>query len=127
MAKVSTELKFLRVLLIWAALLFLGYLWVKRMEPVAPVAPAELASVPGVRLVYRYECGRCHYLELPGCRGTMGPTLVGIGKRQPRAYLEESLKEPSRVVARGYLNGMPSFASLPSAELRELVDYLSTL
>lgn len=97
------------------------------MEPAAPVCPPSLSEVPGVRLIYRHECGRCHYLELPDCRGTMGPSLVGVGKRQSRAYLEESLKDPSRQVARGYLNAMPSFAGLSEAEIRELVDYLTTL
>jgi len=97
------------------------------MSPRPPVCPPELKEVRGVRLLYRYECGRCHRLDLPGMTGTMGPPLVGVGRRSGRAYLEESLREPGRKVVRGYVNGMPSYAQLPRDDLNELVEYLKTL
>lgn len=96
------------------------------MEPKPPAAPPELSRTPGVRLFYRYECGRCHTVErLPGCRGTMGPKLDGIGKRS-QEYLRESLREPQNVIVEGYLKTMPRY-DLNSAEMDELVGYLKTL
>jgi len=92
-----------------------------------------MSRTPGVRLFYRLECGRCHTLTtLPNARGTMGPRLDGVGKRagerirgrSAREYLQESLVAPGRFLVEGYLNGMPTYASLPPAELDELVQYL---
>ena len=106
---------------------------VKLLEPKPPVAPPQMSRTPGVRLIYRYECGRCHRLAgVPGAEGTMGPVLDGIGKRagervagrSAREYLKESLEHPSKFVVPGYLNGMPSFAQLPPSEMTELLDYL---
>lgn len=118
---------------IWLGLAGLLVVIVKLLEPAPPVAPPEMSRTPGVRLFYKHECGQCHTLEaLPGARGTMGPRLEGVGKRAgqrvrgraAREYLHESLVEPGRFLVEGYLNGMPSYAGLPPAELQELVDYL---
>ncbi|MCW5866707.1 MAG: c-type cytochrome [Candidatus Eremiobacteraeota bacterium] len=94
------------------------------MEPAAPVCPPSLSGVPGARLMYRYECGRCHRVALPGMEGTMGPPLRGL---RDRAYIEESLRYPGRRVVPGYINGMPSFNELPAAEIKELVEYVYQL
>ena len=118
---------FFRVGVIWLGLAGLGYGWFLWMQPRAPVCPPDLRGVAGVRLLYRYECGKCHTVPLPGMLGKMGPPLAGVGHRHDRAFLEESLREPGRRVAPGYINGMPSFAHLTSGEMKELVDYLSTL
>ncbi len=108
----------------WLGILALGYSWVRWNEPKAPVCPPSLLSVPGVRLMYRYECGRCHKVALPGMEGKMGPPLGGL---RDRAYIEESLRYPGRRVARGYINGMPSFNQLPASEIKELVEYVYQL
>jgi cytochrome c553 len=122
----SSFLRGLKVALIWC-LLGLGFwTWQQSQEPPPPVAPDNLKDVVGVRLLYRYECGRCHQINLPGMNGKMGPALRGLS-RHSRAYLEESLREPGKVVVRGYINGMPSYAHLSDTEVRELIDYLVTL
>ena len=108
----------------WLVILVLGYWWVRSVEPRPPVCPAELAGVPGVRLLYRYECGRCHTVALPGMEGKMGPPLRGL---RDRAYIEESLRYPGRRVVHGYINGMPSFNELPAAEIKEIVEYVYQL
>lgn len=108
----------------WLVILALAYGWVLWNEPKAPICPPSLASVPGARLMYRYECGRCHKVALPGMEGKMGPPLRGI---RDRAYIEESLRYPGRRVVRGYINGMPSFNQLPAAEVKELVEYVYQL
>ncbi len=113
-----------RVILIWLGIAFAGYAWFEFMQPAAPVCPPEMEGVPGARLLYRHECGRCHTIALPGMNGKLGPRLRGLGSR---SYIEESLREPSKKVVRGYLNAMPSYAHLSEAEVKELVDYLITL
>jgi len=46
------------------------------------------------------ECLRCHRVGDGG--GEVGPRLDGIGSRRDRAYLLESLREPSARIADGY-------------------------
>jgi quinoprotein glucose dehydrogenase len=45
-------------------------------------------------------CVRCH--KVNGVGGEVGPDLTGIGKRQPRDYLLESVVDPNRQIAKGY-------------------------
>jgi quinoprotein glucose dehydrogenase len=45
-------------------------------------------------------CVRCHKVD--GVGGEVGPDLTGIGKRQPRDYLLESVVDPNRQIAKGY-------------------------
>ena len=46
------------------------------------------------------RCTRCH--TLGGSGGNAGPVLDGIGKRQPRSHLLESLIAPSAKIAEGF-------------------------
>jgi quinoprotein glucose dehydrogenase len=46
------------------------------------------------------SCHQCHRIGEEG--GTAGPALTGIGSRQSREYLLESLLFPSKVIAPGY-------------------------
>lgn len=48
------------------------------------------------------ECSRCHKLGAQG--GTVGPPLDGIGKRQTRDYLLESIVLPNAKIAAGFEN-----------------------
>jgi quinoprotein glucose dehydrogenase len=45
-------------------------------------------------------CLRCHKVQ--GRGGEVGPDLTGIGARQTREYLLESIVDPSRQIAKGY-------------------------
>ena len=125
-----------RVLLVWACLGVAGYGWICYNEPKAPHLPESYSRTPGVRLFYRYECGRCHTVEaLPGCRGHLGPPLdrvgqVAAGRRSgmsARDYLRESLVQPRKFIVEGYLKSMPSYEHLPPQEIDELVTYLESL
>ena len=122
-----------RIALVWALLLSLGYAGFCQMEPKPPAMPAEMSRTLGVRLFYRFECGRCHALHsLPGAEGKIGPPLDHVGSvaatRRPGVtghdYLMESLVDPQAFVVEGYLRVMPSFAHLSAGELNELVVYL---
>jgi quinoprotein glucose dehydrogenase len=46
------------------------------------------------------SCVRCH--KVGGVGGEVGPDLTGIGKRQTRDYLLESIVDPNRQIAKGY-------------------------
>jgi quinoprotein glucose dehydrogenase len=52
--------------------------------------------------LYKAEvsCLRCHKIKGEG--GEVGPDLTGIGARQPREYLLESIVDPNRQIAQGY-------------------------
>ena len=126
-ARSSSFWRVLKVILTWCAIGGALWWWKGRQEPPAPIAPAHLTNVKGVRLLYRHECGRCHTVALPGMHGNLGPPLRGLAQRHDRAYLEQSLRDPGRVVVKGYINVMPSYAGLSASEERELVDYLLTL
>jgi quinoprotein glucose dehydrogenase len=45
-------------------------------------------------------CQRCHKFDGQG--GEVGPELTGIGSRQTRDYLVESLIDPNKVIAKGF-------------------------
>jgi len=46
------------------------------------------------------SCLRCH--KVNGLGGEVGPDLTGIGGKQTREYLLESLVEPTKQIAKGY-------------------------
>lgn len=46
------------------------------------------------------QCSKCHKIDGDG--GIAGPELTGIGARQKKEYLLESLVAPSKVIAPGY-------------------------
>src|SRR5262249_24121588 len=46
------------------------------------------------------SCIRCHKIDGKG--GEVGPDLTGIGKRQDRRYILESIVAPNRQIAKGF-------------------------
>ncbi|MCC7375529.1 MAG: HEAT repeat domain-containing protein [Verrucomicrobiales bacterium] len=48
------------------------------------------------------QCVRCH--KIAGEGGLVGPDLAGIGSRQTRQYILESIVQPNAVVAKGFEN-----------------------
>ena len=72
------------------------------------------------------QCVRCHSIKGEG--GNAGPDLAGIGKRQPRDYLLESILFPAKHIAQGWetvtvrVQGGDTFAGvLKSEDDRQLV------
>ena len=46
------------------------------------------------------QCIRCH--KINGFGGQVGPELTGIGKREKREHILESIVDPSAKIAKGY-------------------------
>ena len=97
--------------------------------------PATTAVVPdsdtppdGPAVFAKYLCNTCHSLD--GSVGA-GPTLQGIGSRQTREQITESLRNPDAVIVEGFVAGVMGasldafgFGSVTDAEFDALVDYL---
>ncbi|MHA3775553.1 PVC-type heme-binding CxxCH protein [Verrucomicrobiota bacterium sgz303538] len=75
-------------------------------------------------------CVLCH--QLKGQGSTVGPALDGIASRKDAAYIEQSLLEPNKVLAKGYealgASPMPPMGLiLKPQELADIKAYLQTL
>jgi quinoprotein glucose dehydrogenase len=71
------------------------------------------------------SCVRCH--KVNGVGGEVGPDLTGVGTRQNREYLLESIVEPNRQITKGFetivltlTNGKTVVGVLKSEDNREL-------
>ena len=91
-------------------------------------SPAE----HGERLFRTEGCSACHST---GPSKIVGPGLAGIAEtaatRKPEldadAYLVESITSPGAFVVNGFSNVMPSYTSLSTENIDDLVAYLKTL
>ena len=101
---------------------------------------ADDLATQGRALFVRYGCSGCHNAEGRGGGGTVrAPSLNGVyGHPVPLMdgrvvtaddqYIRDSILMPSRDVAAGYENRMPSFAGvIPEADLLRLVAYIKSL
>ena len=101
---------------------------------------ADDSAAQGKALFVRYGCGGCHNADGRGGGGTVrAPSLNGLyGHPVPLAdgrvitatdqYIRDSIVMPSRDVAAGYENRMPSFAGvIPEADLLRLIAYIRSL
>lgn len=74
-------------------------------------------------------CPRCH--KIAGDGGDVGPELSGIGSRQTREYILESIVEPNRQIARGYetvvvvLKNGKTFSGILRAEDKQQLQLVS--
>jgi putative membrane-bound dehydrogenase-like protein len=74
------------------------------------------------------QCTRCHSIEVAGAE--VGPHLMGVGSRLTRQQLLQALVDPNARIAPGFSgpSPMPPMGSLLSrGEIRDVVEYLSTL
>jgi quinoprotein glucose dehydrogenase len=74
-------------------------------EPLAPFRASLLGgNAERGRKIFREhaaaECLRCHKFD--GNGGEVGPELAGIGKRQSREYILESMVVPNKQIAQGF-------------------------
>lgn len=93
----------------------------KRMQAARERA-LELANRPPGEARFAELCKRCHKLQGKG--GAIGPDLTNIGKLRSPEYLEQMIRQPSKVFPGSV---MPSFDHLSAEEIDSLVDYLRNL
>ena len=102
-------------------------------------------ATEGKKVVAAQGCVGCHQVEESDASNLMAPALYNVGGYSTKAYLRESLVEPSAVVVPGYnrnahknaqwytlegdkrVSTMPSFKHLSEKELDDVVAYLKTL
>jgi cytochrome c551/c552 len=76
-------------------------------------------------------CGSCHTFKPAGASAKIGPDLDKLAQyakqaKQPLdAFVRTSIVDPKKYVQPGFQPIMPSFASLPKAQLDTLVKYLT--
>ncbi|MCA9604668.1 MAG: c-type cytochrome [Myxococcales bacterium] len=87
--------------------------------------------------LFGQNCTACHVIE-PGQAPTVGPNLSNVvGYEQPIAggaprmadldYMRESIREPQAAIVEGFTNAaMPSFGSLPEANIDALIAYIAS-
>jgi cytochrome c oxidase subunit 2 len=95
-------------------------------EGTAPPDEAA-ASLDGAQVFESAGCSGCHTLADAGSTATTGPDLDGALQGKPASFIEESIVDPNKEVAKGYPpDVMPqNFGeTLSPEELNALVKYL---
>jgi predicted ribosomally synthesized peptide with SipW-like signal peptide len=96
-------------------------------EGEAPPSGAT-AGVDGAQVFESAGCGSCHTLADAGTTATTGPDLDASLQGKPKSFIEESIVDPNKEIAKGYPpDVMPqTFGDdLSPEELKALVDYLA--
>jgi cytochrome c oxidase subunit 2 len=107
--------------------------WLKKLSRPAAAAPAGgggAAATAEAKTIFTQTagCGACHTLADAGTTGTTGPDLGKVLKGKDKAFIKQSILDPSAQIAPGYQdNIMPkNFGqSLQPAQIDALVNYLS--
>ena len=97
----------------------------------APDTTAADVPIDGAAIFTQYACNTCHSLD--GAAGA-GPTLEGLGSRQTREQIIQSIREPDAVIVEPFAPGVMAatlnafgFANITDAEFEALIDYLTEL
>jgi len=95
---------------------------------------ASVAGVPGAappplgepQQVFTEQCGSCHTLSAAGTTGTQGPNLDEALAGKDAAFIEQSIVDPSAVIAPGYSDSMPKDfeTRIPAENLKALVQFI---
>jgi L-cysteine S-thiosulfotransferase len=72
--------------------------------------------------LFNERCRDCHKVHEKG--GVVGPDLSKIGSKRSRTYLEQVIREPSKIFP-GTV--MPPYGTFSFKQINSLVDYLGTL
>lgn len=93
------------------------------------------AAAPGKAIFVTQGCGSCHTYKPagPDAQGSIGPDLDKLSEyaktaNQPLApFVHDSIVDPDKYIQKGFPKGvMPkSYKSLPAADLKALVDFLT--
>ena len=88
---------------------------------VALLTVAAQAAVSGKQL-FMQKCSMCHVVKDKG--GQIGPELTKVFDRMAGKGIKEKLENPKKSNPN---SSMPSFKTLPKAEMDALTGYLNTL
>ena len=88
----------------------------------ASLALAAAAQAGTGEQTFKEKCTMCHTVKGQG--GKIGPELTKIGAKMKDKDLLEKLKDPKKT---NPSSTMPSFKTLPKADMDGLVGYLKTL
>ena len=80
--------------------------------------PEELTG----EALFAQRCLECHMVHEKG--GRVGPDLSRVGSKRDRSFLEQVIREPSKVYP-GTV--MPPYDTLSTKQVNSLVDYLGSL
>ena len=85
------------------------------------ITVAAQAEGKGSQL-FDQKCATCHIVNGKG--GKLGPELTSISARMSGKDLHEKLENPKKSNPKSF---MPSFKTLPKADMDALLNYLKTL
>ncbi len=83
---------------------------------------AGLALAAGGDQIFKEKCTMCHTVKGQG--GKIGPDLTKIAAKMKEKDLVEKLENPKKSKPS---SSMPSFKTLPKADMDALVGYMKTL
>ena len=93
--------------------------WPPKPMAVIAAGPAPMAG----EAVFRAQgCSACH--KLNGVGGDIGPDLTHVGSTRPPDWIKHQLENPRSHFPN---SPMPSFAKLSPKDMKDLVDFLSSL
>jgi len=93
----------------------------QQRPPAGKHALEAVNSLMGEALFFE-RCRDCHTVQGKG--GVVGADLSTIGAKRSRAYLEQVIREPSKVFPG---SAMPPYDTLSAQQIDSLVDYLGKL
>lgn len=90
--------------------------------PPAAAKKSLFQEEPTGEALFDERCRQCHMVQQKG--GVVGPDLSQVGKRRDRLFLEQVIREPSKLYP-GTV--MPPYDTFSRKQVDSLVDYLSGL
>lgn len=82
---------------------------------------APQRAIEGAKLYASSDCGQCHRLN--GSGDELGPPLNGVGERQSKAWIKESLLDPQKLVKDSI---MPAYSFSPG-DMDLIADYIMAI
>ena len=88
-------------------------------------------ATSGKALFVKNTCNTCHTYKPAGANGKIGPDLdklpqyARVAKQPLDQFVRTSIVDPKAYVEKGFQPVMPSFASLPKAQVDALVKFLT--
>jgi cytochrome c2 len=98
-----------------------SYVVLAMFAAVALMAVAAQAEIKGDQ-IFKQKCAMCHAVSGKG--GKIGPELTKIASSMKETEIKAKLENPKK---QNPSSSMPSFKTLPKADMDALLGYLKTL